>query len=155
MKSIRTGFFVFIASISAPSTSLFFSILRPIAEYASASLTKSGTKGGQFSPGPLQIFGHLSTRFRQVAEYRLLKKNSCHCLTIPRYPLLRIAILMGSSCWLIVAISWIFICMLPSPAISITVASGCAICAPIAAGRPYPMVPRPPDVINCRGLVNL
>ena len=41
--------------------------------------------------------------------------------------------------------------MLPSPATSKTGRSGRAKCAPIAAGKPYPIVPSPPEVIQVRG----
>ena len=33
--------------------------------------------------------------------------------------------------------------------------SGLAICAPMAAGRPKPIVPSPPELMNCLGLTNL
>ena len=39
----------------------------------------------------------------------------------------------------------------PSPTIAHTSASGRAILAPIAAGRPKPIVPRPPEVMSVRG----
>ena len=42
-----------------------------------------------------------------------------------------------------------------SPSISITILSGCPTLAPIAEGRPYPIVPNPPDVINDLGVVHL
>ena len=42
-----------------------------------------------------------------------------------------------------------------SPVTQATVAPGLAICAPIAAGRPKPMVPRPPELIQRRGSSNL
>ena len=54
-----------------------------------------------------------------------------------------------------VAISFIFILKHPSPAIFITVLSGSAIFAPIAAPSPYPIVPSPPDVSNVLGFLNL
>ena len=38
-----------------------------------------------------------------------------------------------------------------SPATLTTKASGCAICTPIEAGKPYPIVPNPPDVIHWFG----
>ena len=41
--------------------------------------------------------------------------------------------------------------MLASPVMHATVASGCAICTPIAAGRPKPMVPSPPELIQRSG----
>src|SRR3989304_6355084 len=44
--------------------------------------------------------------------------------------------------------------MLPSPAMQITVLSGLATCAPMAAGKPKPIVPRPPEVISVLGLLN-
>ena len=50
-----------------------------------------------------------------------------------------------------VASSWMFIRKLPSPSMSMTSLSGCATFAPIAAGRPKPIVPRPPLVTQCRG----
>jgi len=39
----------------------------------------------------------------------------------------------------------------PSPAMSITSSSGRATWAPMAAGRPKPIVPSPPEVIQRRG----
>ena len=48
-----------------------------------------------------------------------------------------------------------FITKLPSPSMSTTRVSGQAAWAPIAAGRPKPIEPRPPEVIQVRGLVNL
>jgi hypothetical protein len=39
-----------------------------------------------------------------------------------------------------------------SPAMPMTRRPGLAICAPIAAGRPKPIVPNPPDVIQRLGL---
>src|SRR3569623_2029617 len=48
--------------------------------------------------------------------------------------------------------SCMHIWMLPSPVTQATVASGCASCTPIAAGRPKPMVPRPPELIQRRGV---
>ena len=62
---------------------------------------------------------------------------------------------IGSLLITAVASSCIFICIEPSPAISKTHLSGYAICAPIAAGNPYPIVPRPPLEIKVRGLVYL
>src|SRR5512142_774174 len=47
-----------------------------------------------------------------------------------------------------------FIWMLPSPVTQATVAPGCASCTPIAAGRPKPIVPKPPELIQRRGLSN-
>ena len=42
-----------------------------------------------------------------------------------------------------------------SPSISMTQRSGIAILAPMAAGSPNPIVPRPPDVMNVRGSLHL
>src|SRR5262249_57541281 len=50
-----------------------------------------------------------------------------------------------------VASSWHTITRLRSPARQTTVSSGFATLAPIAAGRPKPIVPRPPGVIQRRG----
>ena len=50
---------------------------------------------------------------------------------------------MASSC--------IVIWKQPSPSMLTTTLSGYAICAPIAAGTPKPIVPRPPDVMKWRG----
>jgi len=50
-----------------------------------------------------------------------------------------------------VASSWRFISRLPSPLKQTTVRSGFESAAPIAAGRPKPIVPRPPEVRNWRG----
>ena len=41
---------------------------------------------------------------------------------------------------------------LPSPEMQVTSSSGQATLAPIAAGRPKPIVPRPPELIQRRGL---
>ena len=54
-----------------------------------------------------------------------------------------------------VAISFIFIRKQPSPATLITVLSGLPHFAPMAAPRPYPMVPSPPEVISEPGTVYL
>ncbi len=51
-----------------------------------------------------------------------------------------------------VASSWMHIWIEPSPVTQATVASGFAICTPIAYGRPTPIVPRPPELIQRRGL---
>ena len=61
-------------------------------------------------------------------------------------------ILIGNLYCTIVDNSCIFIKKEASPAISITKESGFAICTPIEAGKPYPIVPRPPDVIQWLGL---
>ncbi len=60
--------------------------------------------------------------------------------------------LTGISCTAAVAISWQFMISEPSPARQTTVSSGQATLAPIAAGRPKPIVPRPPELIHRRGL---
>jgi hypothetical protein len=44
-----------------------------------------------------------------------------------------------------------FICTDPSPAMHTTGTSGHATAAPIAAGSPKPIVPRPPELIHRRG----
>jgi hypothetical protein len=62
--------------------------------------------------------------------------------------------LTGRSYCLQVAISWMHIRMLASPEMQATWASGKASCTPMAAGRPKPMVPRPPELIQRRGLSN-
>jgi len=54
-----------------------------------------------------------------------------------------------------VASSWLFICTEPSPVMQTTVSSGHPTWAPIAAGRPKPIVPRPPELIHRRGLAKL
>src|SRR3974377_1759479 len=64
---------------------------------------------------------------------------------MPMYWLLRMKILTGSRYWAAVDISWMFIKIEASPAMSTTSASGWAICTPIAAGRPYPTAPTPPQ----------
>ena len=51
-----------------------------------------------------------------------------------------------------VASSWEVICSEPSPARHTTVSSGQAALAPIDEGRPNPIVPRPPELIQRRGL---
>ena len=67
------------------------------------------------------------------------------------YSLLRMNTFTGKRYWARVDISWMFIMIDASPAMSTTSASGWAICTPIAAGRPYPMVPSPPDVSQWLG----
>ena len=44
-----------------------------------------------------------------------------------------------------------FICTEPSPATQHTTRSGQPTAAPIAAGRPKPIVPSPPELIHRRG----
>ena len=55
----------------------------------------------------------------------------------------------GTFSQIAVAISCMFICMPPSPVIQTTSLSGAPILAPTAAGKPNPIVPRPPEVIIC------
>jgi hypothetical protein len=50
-------------------------------------------------------------------------------------------ILMGRPYWTAVAISWMFIWMLPSPAMSTTTLSGQAICAEAPAAEPHAAQP--------------
>ena len=50
-----------------------------------------------------------------------------------------------------VAISWMFMMIEPSPAMQMTWSSGRATLAPIALGRPNPIVPAPPELIQLRG----
>ena len=52
---------------------------------------------------------------------------------------------------LTVAISWLFIWNDPSPATHTTCFSGQPMAAPMAAGKPKPIVPRPPDDRKLRG----
>ena len=49
-----------------------------------------------------------------------------------------------------VAISWLFIWNEPSPAMHTTCAPGRPNAAPMAAGNPNPMVPRPPEEMKER-----
>ena len=57
----------------------------------------------------------------------------------------------GTPSWAQVASSWAFIWKEPSPVRQMTVSSGRPIAAPIAAGSPKPIVPRPPEEIQRRG----
>ena len=52
-----------------------------------------------------------------------------------------------------VASSWMFMISEPSPARQTTSSSGQATLAPIADGRPKPIVPSPPELIHWRGRV--
>ena len=70
---------------------------------------------------------------------------------MPSQPLLITTVTIGSRSSDAVASSWHVIWKQPSPSMQTTVASGRAAFAPIAAGTPYPIVPRPPDVMNDRG----
>ena len=60
--------------------------------------------------------------------------------------------LIAMPSWAQVASSCMFICTEPSPATQTTVSSGQPTFAPIAAGSPKPIVPRPPELIHRRGL---
>src|SRR3954447_7100810 len=51
--------------------------------------------------------------------------------------------------------SWMHIWIDALPVTHATVAFGFTSCTPIAAGRPKPIVPRPPELIQRRGLSNL
>jgi hypothetical protein len=70
---------------------------------------------------------------------------------MPRKLLLSTNIFSGMALAATVASSWMFIWKLPSPSISSTGRSGRANQAPIAAGKPNPMVPSPPELTHCRG----
>ena len=70
---------------------------------------------------------------------------------MPRQRLSRIMTFTGTSLMAAVAISWEFIWNDPSPAMQTTVASGFATAAPMAAGKPKPMVPSPPEERKVRG----
>jgi hypothetical protein len=74
---------------------------------------------------------------------------SCHWRIIPRRRLLRTAIRTGIWSWTRVASSCIVIWKPPSPTIAQVSRSGAPSAAPMAAGTPYPMVPRPP-LERCR-----
>ena len=63
---------------------------------------------------------------------------------MPRQLLLRIISFTGRLFSRMVASSWMFICTEPSPAMHTTRLSGLPAWAPMAAGRPKPMVPAPP-----------
>jgi hypothetical protein len=65
------------------------------------------------------------------------------------------AMVKGTSFRTAVASSCEFICNDPSPAMLTTCASGFPIFAPMEAGSPKPMVPSPPEEMNCRGTVDL
>ena len=65
---------------------------------------------------------------------------------MPSQPLLTTTWMAPIPYILAVASSCIVIWKQPSPSMLITVASGRPTFAPIAAGTPKPIVPRPPDV---------
>ena len=70
---------------------------------------------------------------------------------MPSDSLLMIATLIGMSLIAQVASSWLVIWKQPSPSIAHTVVSGRPTLAPIAAGTAYPIVPRPPELIQVPG----
>lgn len=105
----------------------------PRAPKDSASLTKSGS--------------HL----RVVLEYLSFQNSFCHCLTMPRVPLFRRTTVTGRSSAMDVATSCMTIWNPPSPVTAMTFLSGRAAFAPMAAGRPYPMVPNVPEESSWRG----
>mmetsp|Transcript_43047 Transcript_43047/g.94275 ORF Transcript_43047/g.94275 Transcript_43047/m.94275 type:complete len:232 (+) Transcript_43047:877-1572(+) len=81
------------------------------------------------------------------------KKSFCQTWTICCRPSFMMAILMGSWCSLTVPRSLSVMLKEESPSTSSTVFSGQATCAPMAAGRPKPMVPSEPEVMIERGVV--
>ena len=70
---------------------------------------------------------------------------------MPRHRLSITSTFTGTRLMAAVAISWLFIWNDPSPATHTTVLSGHPMAAPTAAGKPKPMVPRPPDEMKLRG----
>jgi len=68
---------------------------------------------------------------------------------------LSITTLIGRRNWRQVASSWMFIWIDASPVTQATFDPGWASWTPIAEGRPKPMVPRPPELTQRRGLSNL
>ena len=72
---------------------------------------------------------------------------------MPRQRLSRMSTFTGTPLMAAVAISWLFIWNDPSPAMHTTWASGRPMAAPMAAGKPKPMVPRPPLERKVRGRV--
>mmetsp|Transcript_14509 Transcript_14509/g.31428 ORF Transcript_14509/g.31428 Transcript_14509/m.31428 type:complete len:232 (-) Transcript_14509:996-1691(-) len=84
---------------------------------------------------------------------RLSKKSFCQTWTICWRPSFMMAILMGSWCSLTVPRSLRVMLNDESPSMSSTVRSGQAICAPMAAGRPKPMVPSEPEETIDLGVV--
>ena len=73
---------------------------------------------------------------------------------MPRKPLLKISTLIGRCSIAHVASSCAVIWKHPSPSIATTSSPGLPTWAPIAAGTANPIVPRPPELIQDRGLVN-
>ena len=70
---------------------------------------------------------------------------------MPRHRLSKTSTFTGTRWTDAVAISWLFICKDPSPATHTTVLSGHPKAAPMAAGNPNPIVPRPPEDRKLRG----
>ena len=71
---------------------------------------------------------------------------------MPSVPLLSRMILTGRLYSLQVDSSWMHIWMEPSPVMQATGVSGLASAAPMAYGSPTPIVPRPPELAQRRGL---
>ncbi|OPZ95237.1 MAG: hypothetical protein BWY72_02205 [Bacteroidetes bacterium ADurb.Bin416] len=74
---------------------------------------------------------------------------------MPRNLLFKMMILTAALYSMMVPNSWMVIWMPPSPVNRQTSRSGEPMAAPIAAGKPKPMVPNPPDVTRLRLLCNL
>ncbi len=70
---------------------------------------------------------------------------------MPRTPLLSMITVTGMSSRTLQASSCSVIMKLPSPAMSTTWRLGQAVFAPMAAGNPNPIVPKPPLLMNVRG----
>ena len=88
---------------------------------------------------------------RSTAVRRPPQNRSCCWRTMPSEALSSSSTLTGSSSSTAVASSCTFIRNEPSPETHTTGESGRAACAPSAAGRPKPIVPSPPLVIQRRG----
>ena len=71
---------------------------------------------------------------------------------MPSEPLFRLMILTGRLYCVQVDSSWMHIWMEPSPVMQATGTSGLASTAPMANGKPTPIVPRPPELTQRRGL---
>ena len=70
---------------------------------------------------------------------------------MPRHPLFSRTMVTGRSSATDVASSWMTIWSPPSPVTVTTFLSFMAALAPMADGRPNPMVPNVPDEMNWRG----
>ena len=136
VRSITAGPFTLYAFLNASSKDFLSVALKPFAPNAWASFTKSVLRSSV-------VFENLPS-----------KKIFCHCLTMPRAWLLKITIVTGTLYVTAVASSFKHIPKLPSPVIR-TLLVFVAIELPIAAPRPNPIVPRPPDVIHVRLFLNL